>query len=452
MRKLILIVVGLLTLAGCKKSSFVAKFDETPEVRIGKEMAKVKDMLSTSPSGWVATTPTGDGGGYSFHMSFDATENVTMYADMNDVTSTKSIASYYRIKQDAGVDLVFDTYCYLTWLNDPDPSTFGGNAKTGFKSDVDFIYQRSTPDSIFFLGKRYRQPLTLVKATAAQKASYAAGELKTAMDKFKTFFSTTKYPYIEMVTGGGTLKAAITANSTNNVSAGKRVSFTGVLTDGKTVVSSSSKFAFKLDGVDLLGTGLVYNGITFVRFAWKDATTLAIYDSTGKEYIVKSNPTPLTPLFILLGAGYNSVAVPNATTFPGWGADFISRRATCASSITRWSILNPRGALRLQGINFTFNDVTKKMVAVFDTPDGATAFSLTFNYTYTKTDAGVFKFTLGAIGGNETAIGGDLAPLLAQRIDVDTFTVDYFTHPTTGALLAQFKSIEHPDFTFTGAL
>ena len=439
MRKLILIVVGLLTLAGCKKSSFVAKFDETPEVRIGKEMAKVKDMLSTSPSGWVATTPTGDGGGYSFHMSFDATENVTMYADMNDVTSTKSIASYYRIKQDAGVDLVFDTYCYLTWLNDPDPSTFGGNAKTGFKSDVDFIYQRSTPDSIFFLGKRYRQPLTLVKATAAQKASYAAGELKTAMDKFKSFFATTANPYIEIVSGANTTKVGIAINSTNNVANGKRISFGNSPAD--TFVgegASLEKFAFTLNGASILNKGLVFQGISFVRLAWKDATTLAVYDSTGKEYIIKTSASPVV---------YSSVTVADATTDPNWGSEFVTRRAT-ASTAT----MNAGNNIKIGKFKFTFSPATKKMDLNVSISIGGNAGYTDgiFTFAYNKNADGTFKFSTGAISGNGSFLRMDA--ITTERLAIDTFKLTYFTDPVTSAKLGKFQSVEHPDFSFTGTL
>lgn len=307
--------VGLLILLGCKKSSFEAKFDDTPNVRIGKAIAEVKNILSTAPNGWVATTPTGDGGGYGFYMSFDATENVTMYSDMNDVTSVNSIASYYRIKQDAGVDLVFDTYCYLTWLNDPTPSTFGGNLKTGFKSDVDFIYQRSTADSVIFLGKRYRQQLTLVKATAAQKASYVAGELKTAMDKFKAFFSTRKNAYIEITAG---TKTGVSPDFTNSVANGKRIELSTLLPDNS-VSSAKGKIATSLDAVTILDGGLTYQGIVFVKMAWKDATTLALYDNKGKEYIINNNPVPLTEfktVFKYNGA-FNGIMITGRTLPPG---------------------------------------------------------------------------------------------------------------------------------------
>lgn len=450
MKKLLYLFMVLLAFAGCKKEDEL-NFEDRPEVRMNQAISELNTTLTSSPNGWIGTMSTEAGGGYGFYMTFDGTNQVVqMIGDMTDASATTLTPSTYRVKANAGAELIFDTYNYISLLSDPNPSSFGGATGTGLKSDVEFLFERSSGDSLVLTGKKYRQVLKMVKATAAQKTAYTSGELKTAIDKVKAFFVANKYPYIDIVSGSATIKAGITINTTNGLAAGKRITFTGVLADGATVISGVSKYGFKVDDFDLVGNGLSYNGITFVRFGWKDATTLVVYDSTGKEYIVKNSAAPLTPLYILLGAGYNSVAVPNATTYPGWSADFTARRATAATSITRWSITTPRGALRLQGINMSFNNVTKRMVAVFDTPDGTSAFSLTFNYTYTRSDAGVFKFTLGVLGGNEDAIAGDLATILAQRLNVDSFTVDYFTNPTTGALMAQFKSVEHPDFIFTG--
>jgi hypothetical protein len=42
-----------------------------------------------------------------------------------------------------------------------------------------------------------------------------------------------------------------------------------------------------------------------------------------------------------------------------------------------------------------------------------------------------------------------MAPLFGQRLNADTFTLNYFAAPN-GDILAQFTSIEHPDFAFTG--
>lgn len=451
MRKIIYLFTVLLIFAGCKKSGFESKFDEPAEVRIGNAISEVNTKLTTATDGWIATLPTQAGGGYGFYMTFDAaTQEVNMYGDMSDPAATTFRKSTFRVKANAGAELIFDTYNYISLLQDPDPSAFGGVTGFGLRSDVEFIHDHSTADSMVFSGKKYRQPLILVKATAEQKAAYMGEGYKTAIDKLKDFFSTTKNPYIEITSEAGTVNAGITMNSSNDVNAGKRISFTGLLTDDKTIGTADSKFAFKLDGADLLGEGLVFEGITFVRIRWKDATTLAFYDASGKEYIVRSSPSPLLPLYLLIGSGYRNVVVPNATTYPGWSTDFIARRAASATGVRRWNI--GAGPLLLQTLSFSFNDVTKKMVLIVDTPDGTNDFWLTFNYTYTKTEDGVFKFTLGTLGGNESLIAGDLNPLLAQRINSDSFTFDYFIHPTTGATMAQMTSVEHPDFSFTGML
>ncbi|KLT66200.1 hypothetical protein AB669_08590 [Pedobacter sp. BMA] len=414
---------------------------------MGEAIAKVKNILSSAENGWIAITPTADGGGYSFFMKFDAAENVKMYADLNDASSTTEYASYYRVKQDQGVDLVFDTFNYITMLNDPDPATLGGNRGTGFKSDVDFIYDRSSGDSIIFTGKRYRQSLKMVKATATQRAAYESAGLKTAIDKVKSFFSTNKYPYIEIVSGTSTIKAGISINTTNNVAGGKRLTLTGVLADGVTTATASTKFAFTLDGPFLLGTDLKYSSITFVKILWKDASTLALYDSTGKEYIVKNSTAPLTPLYLLLGASYGNVVLPNATTYTGWGSEYISRRATAASAM-----LNGGYALRLEQMTYTFNNTTKKMTLKVNMPQNATQYVGTLNYTYTRGSDGIFKFTYVDADGNGTLIVPFMAALLGQRLNVNTFTVDYLSDPISGGLYAQFKSIENPNFTFSGAL
>lgn len=432
----------------CKKTSYVANFDKTPQERAADQISLVSTTLTGSANGWIATLPTFAGGGYSFYIRFDNQQNVLMYGDLTDASATVAGKSYYRIKQDAGTDLVFDTYNYISMLDDPDASVLGGASKIGYSSDVDFIYQRSTTDSIVFTGKKYRQSLKMVKASAAQKASYEAGALKTSIDRFKAFFTATKYPYIDIVsTGGSTIKAGVNVNLTNNLSAGKRVSFTGVLADGKTIGSGNEKFGLSLDGASILNSGLKYDGLSFVKIVWKDATTLAIYDSTGKEYIIKSSVNSVTPLHLLIGTSYGTVSLPNVTTYPGWGTDYVSRRATAANAM-----LTGGYNLRLENMVYSFNDLNKKMTLKVNMPQNATQYVGTINYTYTKTDAGVYKFKYIDADGNGGICVSFMGALLAQRLDVDSFTVDYLVHPTTGSLLAVFTSVQNPTFSFSGTI
>lgn len=442
-----LLLLALVVFAGCKKSSFESVFDKSPEERMGDAISLVNTTLTSAPNGWIATLPTSAGGGYGFYMDFSTDQKVTMYSDVSDVAMATAATSTYRVTTGLGAMLAFDTYNYLSVLQDPKVSVFGGVQGSGFSSDVEFTYVRSTADSLIMVGRQFRQPLIMVKATAAQKAAYVAGSYKTGIDKFKAFFAATKYPYIDIVSGNATLKAGIAVNATNNMTAGKRVSFTGVLADGKTVIGGSSKFAFTLAGADLLGGGLVYNSISFAKFVWKDATTLALYDTAGKEYIVKSSPTPLTPLYLLIGAGYTLVTVPNATTYTGWGADYVARRATSATAM-----LNGGYALRLEQMAYTFNNTSKKVTLKINMPQNATQYVGTLNYTYTRSEDGIFKFNFVDADGNGNLCVTFMATLLAQRLNLDTFTVDYLSDPISGGLYAQFKSIQNPTYTFSGAL
>ena len=204
----------------------------------------VKTTLTSAPDGWVGVMPTGLGGGYGFYMTFDENQVVTMYADLNDSTSSKVRQSQYRIRQDMGTALTFDTYTYITLLNDPTPSVFGGNIREGFRSDIDFIFDYATSDSIVFIGKRYRQKLALARATAAQKAQYTTGGYLAQINAFKKFFSDNPNAYIEM--DNGAQKVALEQNSSNNLSAGKRVTITAIKADGS-VVSAVGKFAYTVD-------------------------------------------------------------------------------------------------------------------------------------------------------------------------------------------------------------
>ncbi|MGM9474819.1 DUF4302 domain-containing protein [Pedobacter sp. GSP4] len=447
MKRLLYFMAILSVLMSCKKTSYVPVFDKTPQERAAEQINLVSTTLSSAPNGWIATLPTLAGGGYSFYIAFDGKQGVTMYGDMTTESAGTVGTSNYRVKQDIGTELVFDTYNYISMLDDPNSAILGGASKVGYSSDIEFTFDRLNGDSIIFVGKKYRQPFKLVKATAAQQGIYTSGGFLTAINKLKDFFVTNKYPYIEVVSGAATLKVGVSLNATNNLTAGKRATLTGVLADGITTASGTGKFSFNLSGADILGDGLVYQGIKFVRFFWKDATTLVMYDSAGKEYIVKSSPTPITPLYLLLGSGYGVVTIPNATTYPGWSADYVTRRADAANKM-----LTGGYALRLEQTTYTFNNVAKKLTIRVNMPQNTTQYVGTINYTYTKSDSGIFKFTYVDADGNGNIIVPFMAALLAQRLNVDTFTVDYFTHPTTGALLAQFKSIEHPDFTFTGGI
>lgn len=444
MKKLVIFiaVLGIVLLTNCKKESFVAKFDKTPQQRMSEQIELVKGILTQADNGWIALLPTYSGGGYSFYMTFDTAQNIKMYADLTDESASVFAPSRYRIKDDMGADLVFDTYNYITLLNDPDPSAFGGAIRDGFKSDIDFIYDHSTQDSIVFIGKRYRQPLALIKATAAQAALYADGGLLTKISGFKSFFANNPNAYIEL---DGGVKAAVEPNSSNSLETGKRVTFTALMDDGS-VSSTIAKYAYTVDKMAILDSGATINEVNFSRLAWKDANTLAAYTAEGKEYVLKNNPTPILPLFRLWGSKYSGMYSDFKQFYPG--------TSPSGKEILNYFHDNLDNHNRL--IDYSFNygyidllwDVVNKRLKFdgFSSQNGGgSGWTTEIVYNYTVNDNGVYQFTL-----KSEATGGYVKNIMTKLNDFllnNKISFDYFID--NGHVYSQMKSIDDPTITMT---
>jgi len=446
MKKLIYLLPLALILIGfwgCEKESYVAKFDKLPQERMKAQIDSVKNILTSADNGWIGTLPTAQGGGYAFYMQFDKEGYVNMVADLTDQTATKVKKSEYRIRQDMGAALTFGTYTYISILNNPDTSAFHSpDVGKGFKSDINFIYDHSSEDSMVFIGKRYRQPFSLVKATAAQKDKYMNGGYLTAIDKWKTYFINHPNLYFDY---NNDLKVSVEANSGNSMNAGKRITFTALY--GKDSIASVTQlFAFTVDQMAILHGGLEFDGISFVKIAWKDANTLALYDNTGKEYVLKNSPTPLLPLYMLWGTKYNGMLSDYMQIYPGTsdkGADILSFYHQNLCGYLRycfdrgrlefvWDIINHR--LSLKGIEEQTSN------------GGSWTTTVTFNYTVD--DNGVYTFTL-----RDDFDGGYVGDIMIPLKDFLLNNKVKFDYYVDGAdVYGAMESVDDPSIAMTFVL
>lgn len=158
-------------------------FEETADTRLNAALASYEKQLIEAPYGWNAVIYPGGGGSYGFHFKFDEKNRVTMYSDFSDETAAKSKESSYRLKAVQTPVLIFDTYSYLHILSDPDEGVNGGERGDGLLSDFEFsIFPDSVKtESITLVGRKNNSRLVLTKATQAQVASYAAGDLAKAV-------------------------------------------------------------------------------------------------------------------------------------------------------------------------------------------------------------------------------------------------------------------------------
>ncbi|WP_316805837.1 DUF4302 domain-containing protein [Pedobacter agri] len=431
-------LLSLAFFAGCKKEEVLID-GQRPEERVTEAVTKYTNALTGSTTGWKAFLYPDGGGGYSFFLNFNKENKVSMYADLDYAPASDIMESTYRVKAFQNPTLSFDTYSYMHILADPNPNTFGGVAGWGVYSDFEFTFDKQVGDSIMLTGKLLKSKLILVKATAAEKASYDAKGLYNSVATAVDYTTLNKNLYALI---GDQTKVQISIDVYNKI-------FSLIWDSNGEVNTATTGFAFTLTGI-VLKEPLFYKGKKITELTWDPVKKVYYTTIDGQRVEVVVSSTPILPLHLLMGLNYSRIVVPQATTSPGWGADFIAQRASAATGVATFSVGGSR--LTLGSMTYIFNTNAQTMTLNVITPYAATSLTLTYPYTYTKTTAGTYKFTIGTAGGNAAALAGVMAPLLAQRINVDEFTLDYFTNPTNGATLGQFKSVQHPTFTFTGTL
>ena len=433
----ILGLFALLIMQACKKDQQELIDGKRPEERVAETMEKYSKELVGSPQGWVARIKTNlIEGDYSFYMEFSESSRVKMWADY----APDAAESTYRLKYVMAPSLIFDTYSTLHLLQDPNPESFDGVYAEGYGSDFEFEIREQVGDTIKLIGKKRLAELVLVKATAADKDFYTS-----VVTKLNTY--TDEHPYLYIPDpNDNTNRIQVSVNADVQT---RTVSLTSL--QSGVLKSESAKFIYDTKTDLKLTSPLTYNGLTIVAVNWDNANNkFYLVSSTGTKIEVLVSGVPIMPLHLVLGTNYVNVIIPKATTYAGWSTNFVTRRATAATAVGRFSLGGV--PLVLDRIVFVFNSITKTVNLVVITTYGANTLQLPYPYTYTKTAAGVYKFTALAASGNSAALQAALDALLKERINVDTFTIDYFADPATGQVLGQFKSIEHPDFTFTGGL
>lgn len=169
--KKIILLYGLLILglAACKKED---RPEKTTDERLSEALTEYQTQLAGAENGWIAYLYPEGGGGYTFKFKFDDKNRVTMYSDMDEEKATTSQESSYRLRATQLPSLYFDTYNYLHLLSDPDPNVAGGSEGFGFKSDFEFSFLTSSPDTIRLKGNLNKSDLILIRAKADEGDDY----------------------------------------------------------------------------------------------------------------------------------------------------------------------------------------------------------------------------------------------------------------------------------------
>lgn len=432
---------ALLVMQACKRDQDLID-GKRPDERVAADLEKYRSELVNSPNGWVAyLSTTLVGGGYSFYMSFDKENRVTMRADYNSDIALESVQSTYRIKQVMAPSLIFDTYNLLHLLQDPDEDSFAGDNAVGYGSDFEFEIREQVGDTIKLIGKKRNAPLILIKATADQKAFYTSDKFSSSIDGITNYLIAHPFTYIlDPKDNNRKIQVSISPDVRSR-------SFSLISVTGAEITTNSGIFSFS-DGGARLNNPIKNGDEVYTHINW-DATAQKLYlvSANGNKTEILTSATPILPLDLLLGSVYSSITVPFATTYPGWSTNFISRRAAAANAI-----LTGPYRLRLDEMQFLFNTKASTLSLNAAVYQSTNRFLAVYSYTYVKAADGSFKFTYIGANGNGSLMIPGMDPLLAQRINTDRFKLQYFVNPNTGAILGQFVSVDNPDFSFSGGL
>ena len=408
-----LMFLVLLTIS-CSKPKEIDPIFGDPTQRIADTLAYVRNTLIAAPNGWKASTTTSiSEGGYGFYMQFSENDRLKMVADLDETSASEIKESTYRIRQIMYATLSFDTYNYITKLQDPNPDVYGGAPGKGLGSDNEYDYVKTHGDTLFFQGRKFVQPLILVKASVEESKKYLNGGYLQSIKNVIQFFDENAYPYVEV----GAQKYQVTMNSFS-----KRVTGTTIL-PGNKVESSTEGFYFGLEGFDITtDVGLKLGDKFITDFRWIDNKLFA-FEKSGEKHEVKNSVEPLMPLHLLIGSKYSAIYLPFNVILPGTSNDGktmidryfkgLGNGATgysfnCGEISLKWNLVNKRATLT--------GFASQNLCA------GGWGTEIVYDYILDE-ETGVFKFTKrsGPSGGYTAAILDQLNDFFEKS----SFKMDY---------------------------
>jgi len=166
---IMLFFLTLFGTTGCDRN-IVSGLDGSVAERIDNTIKGYVDDLKSSPYGWMVSINT-KSGYYRFWMSFKSNDSVIMYTDNSkyDVYKQTPDTSTFAFKALQRPTLIFDTYSYLSYINDPNPGISGdpANGYKGLNTDFEFEVDSVKNGMFYMTGLINRVNAVFKKASAA---------------------------------------------------------------------------------------------------------------------------------------------------------------------------------------------------------------------------------------------------------------------------------------------
>lgn len=427
-----LILIILLFSSSCVKDNNDL-FDKSPDERLSEKISEYNNILTEAPNGWIMTIETKVDGVYRLWVKFKTGNRVDMLCDMDatwatkDATSSVIKESSYKIKAMQYPTLIFDTYNYIHLMADPQGTNSsygninGGVNGTGLASDFEFALGSFENNIVTLKGRYNSVKAILERATAAQESAIKQGALKDVHTKLNSYFSTVKYPVLEV--NGVKVDILVGNRSTrfSYLSKGEMITQNcssypdlSSFTDNK--VSSNIHFITPLDV-----NGVEVNGFTF------DKDGYFFNDGKSNKYIY-DNKKPSVPLRFGYNLDYSSMRIDDSK-LEGTLVDPFLTDVYLAARAGLYG--NGKRNMQYANINFALHPLSGEPVMVFTIRYNNTSgsnYTATWRYKYRMEQNGNITFYEREQTGSSNERGQE--PRLIELVDYFC-KLEYSTYSTS---------------------
>ena len=288
MQSLFFAILLVLGFSSCEKTVTYTGGNSNAD-KVNEVIEEYKSTLTSASNGWILEVETSLGY-YQFYTKYTEDNKVTMYTDnmryqneYNGIPKT----STYNIRSLQRPTLSFDTYNYISIINDPDNSISGGQNNQGLKTDFEFEFESYEAGVFELKGRVNRVHARLRKASAFEAKVVQEGAMMNTINNFLNYEE-------------GRFKYFTTSNGVNvSVDLSERIAQI-LFVDAKGNVDFASKYTLALmdNSVKMVNPFLI-EGEEFTALEWKNERFFA--QVGDKEYELKAKDEAIFKLHELLG-------------------------------------------------------------------------------------------------------------------------------------------------------
>lgn len=444
--QILMFAAGATLLASCARE-YETVFSESADARLQKALTAYNDKLKSAPYGWKAALYTPTGAGYFYYLDFNDEGVVTMVSDFNVGSASTPMATSWTIKAFQQPTLSFDEYSYIHLPADPDGGVNGGNNGEGLLSDFEFIFVKTTDDSVVMKGLKHDTEMVFVQATQAEADDILNAQIKTVLQETLDYVVANKGLRLRLPDDTEVPIAIDVAHKlvgTQHLSASREI-----------IETVTTAFTFSLTGIHLKNSFLL-GGFTIADLVWDGAD--------GVYRVQLDKPTDLyddeSPLFFYPGKtlysvfekDYAGIVIPEnpgVNRLPGQSDAFVQAYEQASQEL-----LTGIYAVTLHDMGLGVD--LANQVVLFDVIIGRTSASgvesrylARYAFTYTLDADGVLDLTPDSANENGSLISFEMRTML-QHLEEDTFKLEYIAGGFQ--LIGGFYSQDDPDFYFSGYL